>query len=128
MGKLEGVNVADNRNEDAQGTGVLDESFEQNIVKPPEEDMTYFQANFDRSTGKRMGLAVRQDLNVKLLQIMCVESGESAASDWNAQHPKEAVQQGDYIISVNSQSEMASIVVECKKTHMLRVVLKRPRK
>ena len=42
MGKLEGVNVAGNQNEDAQGRGVFDERFEQNIMKALEEDMTYF--------------------------------------------------------------------------------------
>jgi len=51
-----------------------------------EEDMTYFQTNFDRSAVRRMRLAVAQ----------------------------EAVPKGDYLISVNSQSEMASIVVECQ--------------
>jgi len=128
IGKLEGVNVATDQSDNGQGRGVLDENFDNDAIAQHEEDMTYFQANLDRSTGKRMGLAVRQDLNAKLLQIMCVESGESAASDWNVAHPQDALQQGDYIVSVNSQSEMASIVVECKRIHMLRVVLKRPRK
>ena len=69
IGMLERVNVANDRSEDAQGRGAVDESFEQNNMKPPEEDMTFFQANCHRSTGKRMGLVVRQDLNVKLLPI-----------------------------------------------------------
>ena len=69
IGMLERVNVANDRSEDAQGRGAVDESFGQNNMKPPEEDMTCFQANCDRSTGKRMGLVVRQDLNVKLLPI-----------------------------------------------------------
>ena len=43
-----------------------------------------------------------------------MESDKSAASDWNTQHLQEAVPKGDYLISVNSQSEMASIVVECQ--------------
>ena len=34
-----------------------------------EEDLSHFYSNFDRSTGKRMSLAVGRDLDVKLLPI-----------------------------------------------------------
>jgi len=72
-----------------------------------------------------MGLAVRQDLDLKLLQIMSVEGGDSAATDWNKANPEVALQQGDYIISVNFRTDMPGIVLECKKTQVLRITLQR---
>ena len=47
-----------------------------------------FDVSLDRTHGKRMGLAVRQDLDLKLLQIMSVEGGDSAATDWNKANPE----------------------------------------
>mmetsp|Transcript_23405 Transcript_23405/g.61483 ORF Transcript_23405/g.61483 Transcript_23405/m.61483 type:complete len:148 (-) Transcript_23405:659-1102(-) len=129
---LAGVNVGRERNDEDQGqtacNGVFDESYPVTCKNEEHPDEHFqFTVTLDRSSGKRMGLAVRTDQTQKLLQIMSVEGGSSAAADWNNAHPDKALQQGDYIISVNSRTEMPSIVLECKKCHMLRIMLQRQR-
>eukprot|EP00450_Noctiluca_scintillans_P002057 CAMPEP_0194500052 /NCGR_PEP_ID=MMETSP0253-20130528/16150_1 /TAXON_ID=2966 /ORGANISM="Noctiluca scintillans" /LENGTH=139 /DNA_ID=CAMNT_0039341863 /DNA_START=45 /DNA_END=464 /DNA_ORIENTATION=+ len=117
-------------NEDIGGVAcseALDEGCVDSHYVCKEEGTPYklFDVSLDRTHGKRMGLAVRQDLDLKLLQIMSVEGGDSAATDWNSANPEVALQQGDYIISVNFRTDMAGIVLECKKTQVLRITLQR---
>lgn len=84
-----------------------------------------FDASIDRSSGKSMGLAVRLDPEVQMLQIMSVDAGTSAVSDWNAEHPEAAVKDNDYIVSVNSRRDIDGIVHACKKNALLQVRFQR---
>uniref|UniRef100_A0A7S1FCU9 PDZ domain-containing protein n=1 Tax=Noctiluca scintillans TaxID=2966 RepID=A0A7S1FCU9_NOCSC len=79
----------------------------------------------DRSTGKRMGLAVRHDPDAGLLQVMAILPGDSAVSDWNFDNPSQQVREGDYIVEVNACRTMQGIQLECKKGAVLDVTLRR---
>merc|ERR1712136_408779 len=68
-----------------------------------DKDASVFEVRIDRSAGRRMGLAVRQNVEVQMLQVMAVEPGDSAASDWNEAHPEVSVRRGDFIVSVNDR-------------------------
>ena len=84
-----------------------------------------FEVRIDKSAGRRMGLAVKQNAEVQMLQIMSVEPGDTAAFDWNEANPEVNVRRGDFILSVNDRENMAGIVFECKKPQMLVVRLQR---
>lgn len=85
----------------------------------------HFSASIDRSTGKKMGIAVKQDPESGALQVMKVERGESAVDEWNATHPEERVKEGDYITHVNEICDIAEVVNECLEMKVLHVGFKR---
>eukprot|EP00450_Noctiluca_scintillans_P008857 CAMPEP_0194485998 /NCGR_PEP_ID=MMETSP0253-20130528/6809_1 /TAXON_ID=2966 /ORGANISM="Noctiluca scintillans" /LENGTH=146 /DNA_ID=CAMNT_0039326031 /DNA_START=1 /DNA_END=441 /DNA_ORIENTATION=- len=85
-----------------------------------------YGADLDRRSGNKLGLAVKQNPHTKLLQVMSVEGGDTAADVWNAEFGKDhedTLRTGDFILSVNSYRDLCGIVLECKKTALLRFVL-----
>lgn len=86
-----------------------------------------FDAFIDRGAGKRMGLYVQEGgISVRTpVKVMSVVARNSAIADWNLEHPAYAVKEGDYILSVNSQTDIRGMLAECSRKQMLHVTLKR---
>lgn len=85
----------------------------------------HFEVELDRGTGKRLGLAVKQDKHRNLLKIMSVDGDDTSTADWNREHPESPLKQGDFISSVNSVTDVGGIMLECKKPQMLRLRVQR---
>lgn len=91
-------------------------------------DHICFDALLDRRSGYPMGIAVRQDVDTQRLQVFLVEPGINATNEWNnsitsSQNPIEV---GDVIMSVNSCTDLTSIMAECKKCDFLRLRVAKP--
>uniref|UniRef100_A0A7S1F9A6 Uncharacterized protein n=1 Tax=Noctiluca scintillans TaxID=2966 RepID=A0A7S1F9A6_NOCSC len=105
---------------------ILDLRFAETFYKTEGLEFHEFSVELDRSTGKKMGLAVRQDLALSMLQVMSVDEEEdTAVGDWNAAHPEDAVRVKDFICGVNGSMEMLEIIDECKSSQLLHVRVKR---
>jgi len=61
------------------------------------------------------------------LEVTTIDSGLSAVSAWNEEHPEEAVCRGDLLVEVNGCTEPSDMINECKRTPQLRMTFQRSR-
>uniref|UniRef100_A0A7S1EWQ1 PDZ domain-containing protein n=1 Tax=Noctiluca scintillans TaxID=2966 RepID=A0A7S1EWQ1_NOCSC len=82
-----------------------------------------FRVELDRRGGTRLGISVVEA--GRLLQIIRVVEGNTAASNWNAEHPDALIQEGDFLISVDGKTVHDEIKAGCQQWRVLDVEVKR---
>mmetsp|Transcript_28792 Transcript_28792/g.75854 ORF Transcript_28792/g.75854 Transcript_28792/m.75854 type:complete len:144 (-) Transcript_28792:250-681(-) len=89
----------------------------------------HFVVTVDRSSGKRLGVAVRQETSIPAFEILSIDVDEDCAVvDWNAEHPTQKVRKGDFIIEANDKNgDLMAIMHECMKTSVLQLRIMRRR-
>uniref|UniRef100_A0A7S1A3Q4 PDZ domain-containing protein n=1 Tax=Noctiluca scintillans TaxID=2966 RepID=A0A7S1A3Q4_NOCSC len=94
---------------------------------PGPSDEHRFMVTVDRTSGKRLGVAVRQEPSLSAFEILSIDMDEDCAvAQWNDEHPNQKVQKGDFIIGANGKSDdLRAIMKECMRISVLRLQIMR---
>lgn len=89
---------------------------------PDEPSQQAFTVYLDRSSGTRLGVFVKEVDH--MMQIVQLEEGKTAVTQWNAAN-REQIVVGDFIISVDGGTRREEIQAGCQQWRVLEVELKR---
>eukprot|EP00450_Noctiluca_scintillans_P029307 CAMPEP_0194545492 /NCGR_PEP_ID=MMETSP0253-20130528/89273_1 /TAXON_ID=2966 /ORGANISM="Noctiluca scintillans" /LENGTH=125 /DNA_ID=CAMNT_0039392491 /DNA_START=9 /DNA_END=386 /DNA_ORIENTATION=+ len=89
---------------------------------PDELSPQAFTVYLDRSSGTRLGVFVKEVDH--MMQIVQLEEGRTAVTQWNAAN-REQIVVGDFIISVDGGTRREEIQAGCQQWRVLEVELKR---
>jgi len=96
------------------------------LQKAARDKYFQFTVDLDRSSGKKLGIGVRQNPLNSLLQVASVDEGDdSAVGSWNKMHGNSRITENDFIYEVNCQRTVGAMINECKRLQILHVTVQR---